>query len=238
MKAYSRNVNAIISDCRGGRLVMEFNKYIDHTLLAPDATEEQVDTVIKQAIDNHFHTVMINPYWVAKTHKAVAGTDVKTACVIGFPLGANTTKIKVAEAQDAIDNGVDELDMVMNIGEMKSGHYDKVEKDIQAVVDAGHAANKVVKVIIETCLLTDDEMTKASEIVAKTGADFVKTSTGFSTEGATVHAVKLMSAAVKGSNTAVKASGGIHSAEEAQAMIDAGATRLGVSHSMAIIGKE
>lgn len=238
MKAYSRNENAIISDCRGGRLVMEFNKYIDHTLLAPDATEEQVDTVIKQAIDNHFHTVMINPYWVAKTHKAVAGTDVKTACVIGFPLGANTTKIKVAEAQDAIDNGVDELDMVMNIGEMKSGHYDKVEKDIQAVVDAGHAANKVVKVIIETCLLTDDEITKASEIVAKTGADFVKTSTGFSTEGATVHAVKLMSAAVKGSNTAVKASGGIHSAEEAQAMIDAGATRLGVSHSMAIIGKE
>lgn len=126
----------------------------------------------------------------------------------------------------------------MNIGEMKSGHYDKVEKDIQAVVDAGHAANKVVKVIIETCLLTDDEITKASEIVAKTGADFVKTSTGFSTEGATVHAVKLMSAAVKGSNTAVKASGGIHSAEEAQAMIDAGATLLGVSHSMAIIGKE
>ena len=217
---------------------MEFNKYIDHTLLAPDATEEQVDTVIKQAIDNHFHTVMINPYWVAKTHKALEGTDVATAFVIGFPLGANTTKIKVAEAQDAIDNGVDELDMVMNIGEMKSGHYDKVEEDIQAVVDAGHAANKIVKVIIETCLLTDDEITKASEIVAKTGADFVKSSTGFSTEGATVHGIELMSAAVKGSNTAVKASGGIHTPADAQAMIDAGATRLGVSHSMAIIGKE
>lgn len=217
---------------------MEFNKYIDHTLLAPDATEEQVDTVIKQAIDNHFHTVMINPYWVAKTHKALESTDVATACVIGFPLGANTTKIKVAEAQDAIDNGVDELDMVMNIGEMKSGHYDKVEEDIQAVVDAGHAANKIVKVIIETCLLTDDEITKASEIVAKTGADFVKSSTGFSTEGATVHGIELMSAAVKGSNTAVKASGGIHTPADAQAMIDAGATRLGVSHSMAIIGKE
>ena len=217
---------------------MEFNKYIDHTLLAPDATEEQVDTVIKQAIDNHFHTVMINPYWVAKTHKALEGADVATACVIGFPLGANTTKIKVAEAQDAIDNGVDELDMVMNIGEMKSGHYDKVEEDIQAVVDAGHAANQIVKVIIETCLLTDDEITKASEIVAKTGADFVKSSTGFSTEGATVHGIELMSAAVKGSNTAVKASGGIHTPADAQAMIDAGATRLGVSHSMAIIGKE
>ena len=217
---------------------MEFNKYIDHTLLAPDATEEQVDTVIKQAIDNHFHTVMINPYWVAKTHKALEGTVVATACVIGFPLGANTTKIKVAEAQDAIDNGVDEIDMVMNIGEMKSGHYDKVEKDIQAVVDAGHAANKVVKVIIETCLLTDDEITKASKIVAKTGADFVKSSTGFSTEGATVHGIELMADAVKGTDTAVKASGGIHTPAEAQAMIDAGATRLGVSHSMAIIGKE
>jgi deoxyribose-phosphate aldolase len=127
--------------------------------------------------------------------------------------------------------------MVMNIGEMKAGHYDKVEADIQALVDAGHAENKVVKVIIETCLLTDDEITKASKIVAKTGADFVKTSTGFSTEGATVHGVELMAAAVKGTNTQVKASGGIHSAAEAQAMIDAGATRLGVSHSMAVIGK-
>ena len=217
---------------------MEFNKYIDHTLLAPDATEDQIDTVIKQAIDNHFHTVMVNPYWVAKVHQALEGTDVVTACVIGFPLGANTTKIKVAEAEDAIDNGVDELDMVMNIGEMKSQHYDKVEADIQAVVDAGHKAGKVVKVIIETCLLTDDEITKASQIVAKTGADFVKTSTGFSTEGATVHAVELMAAATKGTYTAVKASGGIHSAADAQAMIDAGATRLGVSHSMKVIGKE
>ncbi|WP_102279859.1 deoxyribose-phosphate aldolase [[Lactobacillus] timonensis] len=216
---------------------MQFNQYIDHTLLAPDATEQQVETVVQQAIDNHFHTVMINPYWVAKVHQLLAGTDVKTACVIGFPLGANTTKIKVAEAEDAIANGVDELDMVMNIGEMKSGHEDKVEADIQAVVGAGHAADKVVKVIIETCLLTDDEITRAAKIVAKTGADFVKTSTGFSTGGATVHAVKLMAAAVQGTSTAVKASGGIHTADEAQAMIDAGATRLGVSHSMQIIGK-
>ena len=215
----------------------EFNKYIDHTLLAPDATEEQVDTVIKQAIDNHFHTVMINPYWVAKTHKALKGTDVFTATVIGFPLGATTTASKVFEATQAIADGVDEFDMVMNIGEMKAGHYDAVEKDIQALVDLGHSHGKVVKVIIETCLLTDDEITKAAKIVAKTGADFVKTSTGFSKAGATVHGVELMAAAVKGTDTQVKASGGIHSAEEAQAMIDAGATRLGVSHSMAIIGK-
>jgi deoxyribose-phosphate aldolase len=217
---------------------MEFNKYIDHTLLAPDASEEQVDTVIQQAIDNHFHTVMVNPYWVTKAHKALAGTDVATACVVGFPLGANTTKIKVAEAEDAIANGVDELDMVMNIGELKSAHDDKVAADIKAVVDTGHQANKIVKVILETCLLTDDEITRAAKIAANAGADFVKTSTGFSTEGATVHAVELMAAAVKGTDTGVKASGGIHSAEEAQAMIDAGASRLGVSHSMTIIGKE
>jgi deoxyribose-phosphate aldolase len=217
---------------------MELNRYIDHTLLAPDATEDQIETVIQQAIDNHFHTVMVNPYWVAKVHQALKGTDVVTACVIGFPLGANTTKIKVAEAEDAIDHGVDEIDMVMNIGEMKSGHDDKVAADIQAVVDAGHKANKVVKVILETCLLTDEEITKASKIAAKAGADFVKTSTGFSTEGATVHAVEVMSAAVKGTDTAVKASGGIHSKEEAEAMVNAGATRLGVSHSMKVIGKE
>lgn len=121
---------------------------------------------------------------------------------------------------------------------MKSGHEDKVAADIQAVVDAGHKAGKVVKVILETCLLTDDEITKASKIAAKAGADFVKTSTGFSTEGATVHAVEVMSAAVKGTDTVVKASGGIHSAEEAEAMVKAGATRLGVSHSMKVIGKE
>lgn len=217
---------------------MELNRYIDHTLLAPDATEDQIDTVVKQAIDNHFHTVMVNPYWVAKVHQALKGTDVVTACVIGFPLGANTTKIKVAEAQDAIDNGVDELDMVMNIGELKSGHDDKVAADMKAVIDAGHTAGKVVKVILETCLLTDEEITRSAKIAAKLGADFVKTSTGFSTEGATVHGVELMSAAVKGTGTAVKASGGIHSAKEAEAMINAGATRLGVSHSMKVIGKE
>lgn len=217
---------------------MELNRYIDHTLLAPDATEDQIDTVIKQAIDNHFHTVMVNPYWVAKVHKALEGTDVVTACVIGFPLGANTTKIKLAEAQDAIDNGVDEFDMVLNIGELKAGNYDMVEDEIKQLVDLGHKNNKVVKVILETCLLTDDEITKAAELCADAGADFAKTSTGFSTEGATVHAVELMSAAVKGTNTAVKASGGIHSKEEAEAMVNAGATRLGVSHSMKVIGKE
>lgn len=217
---------------------MELNKYIDHTLLAPDATEDQIELVIDQAVENHFHTVMVNPYWVAKVHQALKETDVVTACVIGFPLGANTPKIKVAEAQDAIDNGVDELDMVMNIGELKSGHDDKVAADVQAVVDTGHAAGKIVKVILETCLLTDEEIKRAAKIAARAGADFVKTSTGFSNEGTTVHAVEVMANAVKGTGTAVKASGGIHSTEEAEAMIKAGATRLGVSHSMKVIGKK
>lgn len=217
---------------------MELNKYIDHTLLSPDATEAQVDTVIKQAIDNHFHTVMINPYWVAKTHQALEGTDVVTATVIGFPLGATTTAAKVFETKQAIADGVDEVDMVMNIGEMKAGHYTQVADDIQALVKVGHDAGKVVKVIIETALLTDDEITKASQIVAEAEADFVKTSTGFSTRGASVHDVELMSAAVTGTTTQVKASGGIHSAEEAEATVNAGATRLGVSHSMKVIGKE
>lgn len=217
---------------------MKLNKYIDHTLLSPDATEEQVETVIKQAIDNHFHTVMINPYWVAKTHKALEGTDVVTATVIGFPLGATTTAAKVFETEQAIKDGVDEVDMVMNIGEMKGGNFAKVEDDIKAIVKVGHDANKVVKVIIETALLTDDEITKAAKIVADAGADFVKTSTGFSTRGAAVHDVELMSAAVAGTDTQVKASGGIHSAAEAEAMINAGATRLGVIHSMKVIGKE
>ena len=197
-----------------------------------------METVIKQAIDNHFHTVMINPYWVAKTHKALEGTDVVTATVIGFPLGATTTAAKVFDTEQAIKDGVDEVDMVMNIGEMKGGNFAKVEDDIKAIVKVGHDANKVVKVIIETALLTDDEITKAAKIVADAGADFVKTSTGFSTRGAAVHDVELMSAAVAGTDTQVKASGGIHSAAEAEAMINAGATRLGVSHSMKVIGKE
>lgn len=217
---------------------MKLNKYIDHTLLSPDATEAQVEKVIKQAIDNHFHTVMINPYWVAKTHKALEGTDVVTATVIGFPLGATTTAAKVFETEQAIKDGVDEVDMVMNIGEMKGKNYDKVADDIKKVVKVAHNANKVAKVIIETALLTDDEITKASKIVADAGADFVKTSTGFSTRGAAVHDVELMSAVTKDTTTEVKASGGIHTTEEAEAMINAGATRLGVSHSMQVIGKE
>ncbi len=216
---------------------MKINRYLDHTLLKPEATEAQIDIVTKEALENHFFSVMVNPYWVSHVHNQLKGSDVRTACVIGFPLGANTTAIKVAESKQAIADGVDELDMVLNIGELKSEHYAAVQADIEAVVKTGHAADKLVKVIIETALLSDEEITKASEIVADAQADFVKTSTGFSTRGAEVHDVELMKAAV-GDRIKVKASGGIHNAQEAQAMIDAGASRLGVSASMAIIGKE
>ncbi|KRK25696.1 deoxyribose-phosphate aldolase [Lactiplantibacillus pentosus DSM 20314] len=221
---------------KGVSLIMKLNRYLDHTLLKPEATEQQIDQVVREALENHFYSVMVNPYWVKHVHAQLAGSDVATACVIGFPLGANTTAIKVAEAKQAIADGVDELDMVINIGELKGGHYDAVQQDIESVVTAGHAANKVVKVIIETALLTDGEIVKASEIVADAHADFVKTSTGFSTRGASVHDVSLMKGAVQ-DRIGVKASGGIHTRDEALAMIDAGATRLGVSASMAIIGK-
>lgn len=215
---------------------MEFNRYIDHTLLKPEATEAQVDRIVREAIENHFVSVMVNPYWVVKVHTLLKNSGVKTATVIGFPLGANTTFIKLAEAKRAIEDGADELDMVLNIGEFKAGNTEMVEGEIEQLVQLAHDNQRLLKVIIETALLTDDEIVSASKIVSRTGADFIKTSTGFSTAGATVHDVALMAKNVSG-DTAVKASGGIHSAAEAEEMINAGATRLGVSASMKIIGK-
>ncbi|MFT8525876.1 MAG: deoxyribose-phosphate aldolase, partial [Lentilactobacillus hilgardii] len=179
----------------------------------------------------------INPYWVAYVHDKLANTPVKTATVIGFPLGANTTSIKVAEAREAIDNGADEVDMVMNIGEFKSGHYQTVQNDIQAVVTVAHDKDALIKVIIENALLSETEIAKASELVANAGADFVKTSTGFSKSGAKATDVAIMKKVV-GDRIKVKAAGGIHSAQEAEEMIQAGASRLGTSASLKIIGKE
>ena len=215
---------------------MTLASYLDHTILAAAATEADVDRVTAEAKEHGFATVMVNPYWVSRVSKALEGTNVKPACVIGFPLGANTTAIKVAEAKQAIEDGVEELDMVINIGELKGKNYDAVQNDINAVVEVSHASNKLVKVIIETALLTDEEIAKASELVMNSGAEFVKTSTGFSTSGAKLEDVKLMKATV-GDKTEVKASGGIHNAEEANAFIEAGATRLGTSASIKIIGK-
>lgn len=213
---------------------MNLAKYIDHTILAPEATQSQVDQIIKEAKEYDFASVVVNPYWVSYVADKLKGTDVNTVTVIGFPLGANTTATKVFEAKDTLQNGATELDMVINIGELKAGHDDAVLNDIKAVVEAGHAENRHVKVIIETALLTDEEKVRACELSEKAGADFVKTSTGFSTAGAKVADVKLMKQTV-GDRLGVKASGGIHTKSEAEAMIEAGATRLGASSGVKIM---
>lgn len=214
----------------------QLNRTIDHTLLAPDATQADIDRIIREAKENHFRSVMINPYWVAYAHEQLQGTDVNTDTVIGFPLGANTTAIKVAETLQAVADGVDEIDVVMNIGEFKSGHLEAVTADLVAVITAAHDHQKLAKVIIETALLSDEEIMQAAKLVADAGAEYVKTSTGFASRGASVKDVVLMSKAVDG-RIKVKASGGVHDADEAEAMLAAGASRLGTSSGLKVIGK-
>lgn len=211
---------------------MKLNKYIDHTLLKADASQEQIETLIEEAKKYDFASVCVNPTWVSFAAQALKATDVKVCTVIGFPLGANTPELKAFETSDAIQNGANEVDMVINIGALKSRNFDLVERDIRAVVEA--AEGTLVKVIIETCLLTDDEKVKACQIAQKAGADFVKTSTGFSTGGATVADVALMRKTV-GPDMGVKASGGARSYEDALAFIKAGATRIGASSGVAIM---
>ena len=211
---------------------MKLNKYIDHTLLKPDASQEQIETLIEEAKKYDFASVCVNPTWVNFAAQALKATDVKVCTVIGFPLGANTPELKAFETSDATQNGANEVDMVINIGALKSRNFDLVERDIRAVVEA--AKGTLVKVIIETCLLTDDEKVKACQIAQKAGADFVKTSTGFSTGGATVADVALMRKTV-GPDMGVKASGGARSYEDALAFIKAGATRIGASSGVAIM---
>ncbi|MEZ7616737.1 MULTISPECIES: deoxyribose-phosphate aldolase [Streptococcus] len=211
---------------------MKLNKYIDHTLLKPDASQEQIETLIEEAKKYDFASVCVNPTWVNFAAQALKATDVKVCTVIGFPLGANTPELKAFETSDAIQNGANEIDMVINIGALKSRNFDLVERDIRAVVEA--AKGTLVKVIIETCLLTDDEKVKACQLAQKAGADFVKTSTGFSTGGATVADVALMRKTV-GPDMGVKASGGARSYEDALAFIKAGATRIGASSGVAIM---
>ncbi|RXF27001.1 deoxyribose-phosphate aldolase [Enterococcus faecalis] len=212
---------------------MELNHMIDHTILKPEATEAAVQKIIDEAKEYNFFSVCINPCWVAFASEQLADTDVAVCTVIGFPLGANTPEVKAYEAADAIKNGANEVDMVINIGALKSQQYDYVRQDIQGVVDAAKG-KALVKVIIETALLTDEEKVKACELAKEAGADFVKTSTGFSTGGAKVADIRLMRETV-GPDMGVKASGGVHNAEEALAMIEAGATRIGASTGVAIV---
>lgn len=215
---------------------MKINQYIDHTLLKPESRQDQIDKLIREAKIYNFASVCINPTWVSYAAKALEGTDIKVCTVIGFPLGATTSAVKAFETKDAISHGADEVDMVINIGQAKSGHFAFVEEDIRAVVEA--SGDKLVKVIIETCLLTDKEKIKACQAAVAAGADFVKTSTGFSTAGARLDDVRLMRQTV-GPDVGVKAAGGTRSLEDAQAFIEAGATRIGTSAGVTIMeGKQ
>ncbi|HEM6059365.1 deoxyribose-phosphate aldolase [Streptococcus suis] len=211
---------------------MKLNKYIDHTILKPETTQEQVEKILAEAKEYDFASVCVNPTWVALAAESLKDSDVKVCTVIGFPLGANTPAVKAFETKDAISNGADEIDMVINIGALKIGNYDLVLEDIKAVVAA--SGDKLVKVIIEACLLTDDEKVKACQLSQEAGADYVKTSTGFSTGGATVADVALMRKTV-GPDMGVKASGGARSYEDAIAFIEAGASRIGASSGVAIM---
>lgn len=214
----------------------ELAKYMDHTLLKADATAEQIDRVVAEARELNTASVCVNGYWVPRVAAALEGTDVMTCAVIGFPLGAMSTAAKAAETADVVAAGAREVDMVINIGELKAGNDDVVRADIAAVTEAAHAGGAHLKVIIECCLLTEEEKVRASRLTVEGGADFVKTSTGFSTGGATVEDVRLMRETV-GPDFGVKAAGGIRTLADAEAMIEAGANRLGVSASIAILSE-
>ena len=212
---------------------MNLNKYIDHTLLKPESTSDQIKELCRQALENDFASVCVNPTHISLCSSLLKGSDVKVCTVIGFPLGANTSEVKAFETKDAIAKGAQEIDMVLNIGALIEGNYELVKNDIKAVYEA---ANKtLVKVIFETCLLTDEQIVKACQICMEVGVEYVKTSTGFNKAGATFENVKLMSDTVKGV-CLVKAAGGVRSYEDAIKMInECGASRLGTSSGVAIV---
>jgi len=214
--------------------VREIAALIDHTLLKPQATVADIRGLCQEARRYGFATVCVNPCWVSVAAAELDGSSVQVAAVAGFPLGANTTDIKVAETERALMDGAREIDMVLNIGELCAGNLDAVRADIAAVVAAAHARGALVKVILETALLTDDQKIAACTICKVAGADFVKTSTGFSTHGATAHDVALMRRAV-GPDIGVKASGGIRTLEDLEAMRAAGANRIGTSAGVQIV---
>lgn len=213
----------------------KWNKLIDHTLLKANASKNDITKLCDEAMQYDFASVCVNPVWVSYCAEYLKESDVRVCTVIGFPLGANTSKVKAYEAKMAIEEGADEVDMVINIGALKAGDMDTVYQDIQTVVDAsqGHC----VKVIIETCLLTDEEKVLACQQAMKAKATFVKTSTGFSTGGATVHDVALMKQTV-GDHCEVKASGGVKTFEDMEAMVNAGASRIGTSSGISLMNYE
>ncbi|RIV17021.1 deoxyribose-phosphate aldolase [Mycoplasmopsis gallopavonis] len=211
---------------------MNYNKMIDHTYLKPEGTHKEIDKLISEALEYDFKTVCVNSSWVKYVADKLKGTNVGITSVVGFPLGAMITQAKAHEAKLAIDHGADEIDMVINIGRFKQGDYEYVLNDIKKVKEA--CGDHVLKVIIETALLTKDEIKKATEIVMKSGAEFIKTSTGFSFRGATLEDVQIMKS-VCGDSLLIKAAGGISNLDDLIAMYDAGATRFGTSRSIAIV---
>jgi len=210
---------------------MEVNKYIDHTYLKAFGTKNEIKNLIEEAKEYHFKSVCINPVHVAYAHEQLSDSDVLVCTVIGFPLGANTTETKVFETLNAVKNGADEIDMVINIGKLKEKDYDYIENEINEICRA--AGDKLVKVIVEICYLDNEEIKKVSEVVGRTQAEFIKTSTGFGTGGATPEAVKIMKDHVNGKE--VKAAGGVRSKEDLDAMVAAGATRIGASSGVQIM---
>lgn len=210
---------------------MNMNRLIDHTYLKAFGTKNDIDQLITEAKEYNFKSVCINPTHVAYAKEALVDTDVLVCTVIGFPLGANTVETKVFETLNAVENGADEIDMVINIGRFKDHDYDYIKEEINQVCKA--AKDRLVKVIVEICYLTDEEIKKVSQIVGETEAEFIKTSTGFGTSGATPEAVKIMKENVNGKE--VKAAGGVRSKEDLLAMVDAGATRIGASSGVKIM---
>ena len=212
----------------------ELARYIDHTLLKANATKDAILATCEEAKAYHTASVCVNGCWAKTVHEALAGTGIKTCCVVGFPLGAMSTAAKAFETAEAVKDGAEEIDMVINIGYLKGGMTQEAQDDIAAVVKAAHAGGAIVKVIIETCLLTEEEKVLACELSKAAGADFVKTSTGFSTAGATTQDIALMRKTV-GPELGVKAAGGVRTRETAEAMIAAGSTCIGASSSRAIL---
>ena len=211
---------------------MEFKKYFDHTILKPEATASDVKRICAEAREYDFASVCINPCFVSLAKKELEGSDVKVCTVIGFPLGANKPQLKAEEARMAVEDGAEEIDMVQNVGLVKEGKYDEVAEEVRLIKEA--CQGRLLKVILETCLLTKEEIRLSSLAAKKGGADYVKTSTGFSKGGAKAEDVAIMREAV-GKELGVKASGGIHALDEANALIAAGASRLGCSASVAIM---
>ena len=211
---------------------MGLNKYIDHTILKATASSSDVQKLCEEAIEHEFYSVCVNGCYVADAKHILQGSDVKIAAVVGFPLGAMTTAAKVFEAKEALENGASEIDMVINVAKLKDGEFEYVENEIRQIKEA--IGDNILKVIIETCYLTDEEKVKACELSLVAKADFVKTSTGFGTGGATYEDVKLMKSVV-GDNAKVKASGGVRDKETAQKYVELGAERLGTSSGIDIV---